>query len=78
MHAPSRSFNASAVIVPKGRSFNVSAVIVPKGIYDLPSHSIPSNISWNHLSTLKYADPDFGPPGRIDLLLGVETCIEVM
>ena len=33
---------------------------------------------WNHLSDLTLADPDFGQPGKINLLLGVEEFSEVV
>ena len=52
--------------------FNVSAVIVPKVTCDLLLHPFPSDITWNRLSYLHLADPDFRTPGRIDLLLSVE------
>ena len=34
--------------------------------------------SWDHLSDLELADPEFGTPGRIDMLLGVNVFIEVL
>ena len=33
---------------------------------------------WNHLSDVKLADPDFGCPGKIDILLGVEVFVDVL
>ena len=45
---------------------------------DLPLHPMPSNTDWEHLSDLELADPTFGTPGRIDLLLGIETFVEVL
>ncbi len=32
-------------------------------------------MSWNHISDITLADPDFGRPGRIDLLLGVDVFV---
>ena len=58
--------------------FHVSAVIVPKVTCDLPLHSLSSCVKWDHISGLKLADPEFGITGQIDLLLGVDTFVEVM
>ena len=57
---------------------HVSAVIVPRVTCDLPSQHIPFKAEWNHLADLTLADPDFGRPGKIDLLLGVEVFSEVV
>ena len=38
----------------------------------LPSSPTPFNDKWKHLQGLELADPDFGTPGAIDLLLGTE------
>ena len=61
-----------------GRRFTTTAVIVPRVTCDLPLHPIRSNESWSHLSDLQLADPNFGQPGKIDLLLGVEIFAEVV
>ena len=45
---------------------------------DLPSQPVPFKIEWSHLADLVLADPDFGRPGKIDLLLGVEVFSEVV
>ena len=58
--------------------FDVTAMVVSCVTCDLPLHPIPSNTGWEHLSGIKLADPTFGTPGRIDLLLGVETFVEVL
>ena len=53
------------------------AKLFPKGppvedvTCDLPLHPVPFNTKWSHLSGIALADPDFGSPGRIDLLLGL-------
>ena len=41
-------------------------------------HSVPFNSEWNHLKRLQLADPEFGHPGRIDLLLGVDIFVDVL
>jgi hypothetical protein len=33
---------------------------------------------WTHLSSLQLADPDFGHPGKIDILLGVDIYAETL
>ena len=45
---------------------------------DLPLHPIPLDSKWDHLSLIQLAKPEFGNPGRIDLLLEVEVFVEVM
>lgn len=70
-------FKVSSLHSPS-RKFDVKAVIVSRVTCDLPLHPTPFNPKWKHLSGLKLADPDFGQPGRIDLLLGVETFVDVL
>ena len=60
------------------RKFGVNAFIVPRVTCDLPLHPVPFESSWDHLSNIDLADPDFGRPGRIDLLLGVDIFTEVL
>ena len=55
-----------------GRRFPVHAIVLRKVTSDLPSSPTPFNDKWKHLSGLELADPDFGTPGAIDLLLGTE------
>ena len=70
-------FKVSSVHCPD-RKLDVTAVVVSRVTCDLPLHPIPFNSTWNHLSNLNLADPGFGQPGRIDLLLGVEVFVKVM
>ena len=70
----SQSFT-NLVVSPMQKStkeINVKAVIVPRVTCDLPSQPVPFKADWSHLADLALADPDFGRPGKIDLLLGVE------
>ena len=60
------------------KEINVNAVIVPRVTCDLPSQPVPFKTEWSHLADLALADPDFGRPGKIDLLLGVEVFSEVV
>ena len=45
---------------------------------DLPLQPIKSHHNWNHLSGIQLADPGFGQPVKIDLLLSVEIYAEVI
>ena len=51
---------------------NVTAIVLPRITCNLPVSRIPFDPSWKHLLTLPLADPTFGIPGRIDILLGVD------
>ena len=65
------TFNISAISSPTEK-FQVTAVVVPRVTCDLPLQPVHFNSKWTHLSTLQLADPDFGHPGKIDILLGVD------
>ena len=58
--------------------WDVSAVIAPHVTCDLPLHSVSFNEKWSHFSDITLADPDFGSPSRIDLLLGVDVFVDVV
>ena len=51
------------------KKFTVTAVVVPRVTCDLPQHPISFDPSWKHLHQLPMADPHFGVPSRIDILL---------
>ena len=70
-------FRISAV-KPNSKAINVAAIVVPRVTCDIPRHPIDLDLSWNHLSDLNLADPGFGQPGRIDLLLGVDIFAQVV
>ena len=71
------TFNISAVR-SSSKKISVTAVVVPRVTCDLPLHPIPFDLKWNHLSNLQLADPTFGQPGRIDILLGVDVFVNVL
>lgn len=56
----------------------MTAVVLPKVTCDLPVSRVPFDLSWTHLSGLPLADPSFGEPQRIDILLGVEVFVDVL
>ena len=59
VHAPNNTMSVSAIVVPH---VTCNLLIVP----------IPFDSRWNHISDIRLADPRFGIPDRIDLLLGVD------
>ena len=61
-----------------GHKHKVTAVVVPRVTCDLPVRTIPFHKEWKHLKGLQLANPDFGKPGRIDILLGVEIFVNVV
>ena len=64
-------FAVSPVNSPADKA-QVSAIVVPRVTCDLPVKPVTPQLSWKHLSDIPLADPDFGRPGRNDLLLGVD------
>ena len=59
-------------------SIDVSALVIPRITCDLPRSPVPFNVNWHHLDELPLADPDFGVPGRIDVLLGVDVSTQAL
>ena len=57
------------------KKFSVMAVVVSWVTYDQLLHPIAFDIKWMHLTDLPLADLD---PGRVDMLLGVDTFVEVL
>lgn len=57
---------------------SMEAIVVPKVTRDLPVQPIEFSLNWSHLSGLYLSDTDFGQPGKIDVLLGVNVYTEVM
>ena len=57
--------------------FTINAFIMPRVTCDLPVSPVSTN-GWKSLSDLPLADPDFGKPGRIDILLGVDIFVNVL
>ena len=71
-HGSPLQTNANLTISPvmtPTRKFKVTAVVVPKVMCDLQLHPVTFDLSWKHLMNIPLADPDFGRPARIDLLL---------
>ena len=64
-------------ITGKERTIDVTALIVPRVVRDLPIFHIPFDTKWTHLSNLHLADLEFGVPGCIEILLGVDIFTDV-
>ena len=71
------SFEVSPVVL-SGRKISVTAIVIPRVTCDLPLCRVPHSLSWRHLSDLPLADPGFGEPGEIDVLLGIDVFSEVL
>ena len=56
----------------------VEVFVLKKITKDLPLHSIPVALKWDHLQDLKLDDSDFRTPARIDLLLGAEVFTSIL
>ena len=72
---------ANFQIAPVGirkRRMGVTAVIVPRVTCDLPLTHVPFQLDWSHITDLPLADPAFGQPSRIDILLGVDIFLDVL
>ena len=50
---------------------------MPRVTCDLPVSHVNGN-GWDHLSDLSLADPSFGQPGRVDVLLSVDIFVNVL
>ena len=61
-----------------GRKIDLTAVVLPKVTCDLPVVPVPFDLSWSHLSGLPLADPTFGEPRRVDILLGVDVFVDIL
>ena len=56
----------------------VRALVLPKVTTELPLHPVSRGDDWRHLSGIRLADPEFGTPGRIDVLLGADVFGKVL
>ena len=70
-------FGVAPVWIPD-KVLEVEAVILPKVTCDLPLHPVALDRKWHHLSGIRLADPDFGSPGKIDILLGVDAFSNIL
>ena len=71
------SFQVSPLHQPN-KQFNVSAIAVPQVTCKLPTYPTPTDVNWNHLQGLVLADPNFGEPSNVDVLLGVDIFVATL
>jgi hypothetical protein len=70
----------SIIITPhfsKSIQITVSALIIPKVTDNLPVYSCKSD-GWTHLKGIRLADPSFGKPAPIDILLGSDVFWDIL
>ncbi len=65
-------------LLPSSERLLISAIFVPKVTCDLPTQPVYFNARWNHLKDLHLADPNYGLPSKIDILLGVDIYADVV
>ena len=46
--------------------------------FPLYSSNLPLDLKWNHLTNVQLADPSFGQPGKINILLGIDVFVHVL
>ena len=56
----------------------ITAIIIPRVTCELPLRPVSHDLNWKHLSDLPLADPGFGEPGKIDVLLGADVFADVL
>ena len=71
------SFKISPVVCD-GKTLDVTALVLDNVTRDLPTDRITLDPSWMHLQGIPLADPMFGTPGRIDVILGAELFADIM
>ncbi len=71
------SFSISPIL-SSAETLQLSALVVPRITCDIPTQPVHFNAEWRHLDGLHLADPNFGEPRRIDVLLGIDVYAEVM
>ena len=61
-----------------GISLPVQATILRRTTTDLPCSNVKFNQGWSHLKKVELADPEFGTPAKIDLVLGADVYNKVI
>ena len=74
MHLSSQTYvNFTVKPVHSGRkTHKIEAFVLRKITSNIPSCSVAFNKDWKYLSNLTLADPEFGVPGSVDILLGAD------
>ena len=55
-----------------GKVHTVEALVLPRITSNIPATPVRSRQNWKHLDGLSLADPDYGTPKAVDLLLGAD------
>ena len=71
------NFSISSTHSPHPK-IGVTAIVVPCVTCNLSLRPIAMDLGWNDLTNLSLADPDFGNPSKVDLLLGVDVFAEII
>ena len=79
-HCPLRSITKVKIssTLTDQSPLSVSAIVVSWVTCNLPVHPVSYKFNWKHLSDIPLADPEFGQPGKIDLLLGIDVYANVL
>ena len=56
----------------KGIALILEVLVLPKITSVIPSYIVAFDSKWKHSADLELADPDFGTPSSIDILLGAD------
>ena len=62
----------------QGKTFDIQAIVLPRVTSELPRCPVTFNRQWTYLSGLQLADPDFGIPRYVDILLGMDVFSSVL
>ena len=65
-------------MINNGKIIDVTALVVPRVVRDLPTCPIHHDARWTHISDLRLADPEYGIPGRVEVLLGVDIFTDIL
>ena len=80
-HTPASQALTQLIISPTDnptKEYYVTVMILPRITCDLPLHSVSFSPTSTHLSDITLADPDFGHPEKIDLLLGIDIVAQIL
>ena len=61
-----------------GKLHSVQALVLPEITTSTPAQPVSGQQRWNHLTRLSLADPDYGTPGSMDVLLGADVFSRVV
>ena len=59
------------------KQISIAAIVVPHVTCNMPLHPVAFDEKWKHITDLPLADPSFGHPGQIDILLGIDILVQV-